>query len=246
MPLNEDYDGETLVAFIDISGFKKLLREKDGNLKAEESLRKFFKIVFDKLYDSNRVDHPKYSLPVEGLFVSDCGVVFLRKGEEDNRRRMNVLLEIIRDISKEMLRYNYLLPTSIAYGQFSYKALNEFTGIVKNMIWGNAYLNAFLDSEIKEKNEKILPGQCRIVSKNLPHNVESQFGHGEDIFKMINRRGSDEKRYYYYWSLDNSNYIDEFESKYCEIMKMNNEEKYDRIKSLLKIKQPPFENLENY
>ena len=63
--IKNDFSGETFVAFMDISGFKELMKQG----KAINALDVFYEAGFDVLENSSHI---------EGIFVSDCGIVFAR------------------------------------------------------------------------------------------------------------------------------------------------------------------------
>ena len=70
MPL-VSYEGETFVVFLDISGFKDLMRNED---RAWRALDKFYNTGYLVL-GNNRNDENV----VDSLFVSDCGILYLNK-----------------------------------------------------------------------------------------------------------------------------------------------------------------------
>ncbi|MCF8226263.1 MAG: hypothetical protein K9J30_10330 [Bacteroidales bacterium] len=190
MPI-EDFNGETFVAFTDISGFKELMR---SDAVALEAIRHFYQIGFNILREQNNV---------EGFFVSDCGILFSRNGTIENK--LLTLLNAIKLINQQMIEYNYMLTTSIAYGRFDFQGKIEFQGIEKNPIYGEAYVQAFLDNETGKP--KIQPGQCRIIRQNLPDlNFEN--------ITLLSERDRDNKHLYYYWNLNSIDELDEFERKY--------------------------------
>jgi hypothetical protein len=134
------------------------------------------------------------------LFVSDCGILFARG--DNPIRQIKVILSIIREINKEMLKENVMLTTSIAYGEFKYQNRIEFSGIGKSYIYGNAYVDAFLDN--KSGMPRIRPGQCRIVKKNLPESVEDAIKEEKnEIFRLVKERKRDKNHYYFYWNCQN-------------------------------------------
>lgn len=204
MPLNP-FNGDTFVAFIDISGFKELMR-KD---RAYSALNSFYRSGYYQLQESQ-----KDGEGVEGLFVSDCGVLFA-KDKSNHRLGLLSLLRVIKGINEEMLREDYLLTTSVAFGRFTYTHRIEFDGIEKNPIFGQAYLNAFLDAEAS--TPKLQPGQCRIVKENLPRDISDSIGErGEDLFQYISERNGDRNHLYFYWMLRDPSYSQRFEEKYRE------------------------------
>lgn len=209
------YEGETFVAFLDISGFKDLMRNED---RAWRALDKFYNAGYLVLgihrHDENVVD---------GLFVSDCGVLYLKQENLEIRNRINglkKLLGIVKDINVRMRDEGFMLTTSIAYGRFKYQERIEFPGIEKNPVYGNAYVSAFLNN--KNGKPKIQPGQCRIIKKNLLEIIKNTIeeDNSNEIFKMIKERKGDNKYFYYYWMVDSPHEIEDFERRYTDSYKL--------------------------
>ena len=72
MPI-QDFNNETFVAFIDISGFKELMKDTENGLKA---LKCLYQSGYNALLNSDGV---------EGFFVSDCGILFVRNGNNTEK-----------------------------------------------------------------------------------------------------------------------------------------------------------------
>lgn len=207
MPI-EDFEGMTFVAFIDIAGFKKMMRRRNRALKV---LDMFYNTGYSILREQN------YNRKVEGIFISDCGILFVRGN--DAISQIEAVLDAVREINKEMLKENIMLTTSIAYGKFRYQNRIEFSGIEKVPIYGNAYVDAFLDNEVG--NPKIKPGQCRIVRKGLPESVEEAIKRDRnEIFRLVKERKRDRKHYYFYWNCQNPSEIEIFEKNYSNAEKL--------------------------
>ena len=207
MPV-QNYEGETFVAFLDISGFKELMKD---SLKGLEALRVLYQTGYDALRDADGV---------EGFFVSDSGILFVRTGNATER--LTKLLNVINLINRKMLARNYMLTTSVAYGHFNYHDKLEFDGIEKNPIYGYAYVQAFLDNEVG--NPRIQPGQCRVVTRGIPNEIDLQ------DFDLLRQKGNDSKHLYYYWNVLNSNEITHFENQYNDSYKL----KYSGMLSALR------------
>lgn len=141
------YDEETFVAFTDISGFREMMRSGD---RAVQSMNSFYNAGYAALGQEQNVN---------GLFVSDCAILFSLTGARE--ARLESLLSVIKSINRALLPDSVMLTSSIAWGHFSYHDRIEFPGIGKQPIFGNGYLTAFLDNEIG--SPKIQPVQCRIV-----------------------------------------------------------------------------------
>lgn len=188
MPI-EPIKEETFVAFTDISGFKEMMKNGDSATKAMGHL---YSAGYDTLRNTTSVN---------GLFISDCGVLFARDG--DQGKRLSDLLDVLKAINKSLLREEIMLATSIAWGHFSYDERIEFTGIEKNPIYGNGYLSAFMDNGLGKP--KLQPGECRIVKKaldQLPEVSQSPY--------LRESKG----HYQYFWNVDSPNQIAEFKRRY--------------------------------
>ena len=70
-----DFNGDTFVAFTDISGFKELMKN-DRN--ALESIRHFYQSGYNVLQTIGNI---------EGFFVSDCGILFARNGTIEEKTK---------------------------------------------------------------------------------------------------------------------------------------------------------------
>jgi hypothetical protein len=140
---------------------------------------------------------------VNGIFISDCGVLFARQG--DQGERLSALLGVIKAINVSLLQDEVMLTTSIAWGNFSYHERIEFTGIEKNPVYGNGYLSAFMDNEMGKP--KLQPGECRIVKKYLVQLPQvSQAPYLQES----------KSHYQYFWNVDTPAQIIEFKRRYTD------------------------------
>ncbi len=217
-----NFEGDTFVAFLDIAGFKMLKKDK-----AWRALDKLYESGYDILKRQNRSNGCR-GVGVEGIFISDCGILFVRNNPRDDKNHrpevlLEVLLKAIKVINQEMLKSNFMLTTSVAYGSFKYQERIEFLGIEKNPICGDAYVSAFLDNE--RWSPRIKPGQCRIVKENLPKYITRAIDRAikeskdNETFRMIRKRDGDNKHYYYYWMVNNHSEIERFEQDYKDTYK---------------------------
>lgn len=205
MPV-QDFHGNTFVAFTDISGFKEMMKNKKQAVRALDRLNQ---AGFDVLQQNNDIN---------GFFISDCGILFVRNINRSMGEQLLSLLEVVENINRRLLTDNIMLTTSIAYGPFSYQQRIEFEGIEKNPIYGNAYVAAFLDNE--NGKPKIQPGQCRILeNENYPF-----------AYPLPPRLIKKGKHYYFYWMVDHENEIEQFENDYKDTYKL----KYQGMLSALK------------
>ena len=212
------FKGNTFVAFLDISGFKNLMQEN----KARGVLDKFYQFGYTVLRNQGalfnhrvgRDQNEPLNHQVEGFFISDCGILFVRESDGNEiiyANALRLLLNTIKNLNIFMLQEKVMLTTSIAYGEFEYQDRFEYEGIDKNLIYGDAYVSAFLDNE--SQKPKIQAGQCRILEKDLPtqviQNIESN--QNDPFFEMIKK---EKNHYYYFWSVAEPHHIQDFEVEY--------------------------------
>ncbi|MDD2904961.1 MAG: hypothetical protein WBK95_10390 [Sulfurimonas sp.] len=214
---NNDFSGKTFVAFVDISGFKNMMQKK----QAGDALMEFYSIGYRTLGE-----HPDIS----GVFISDCGILYHNGVAGDINTKLQSILDAIKKINEKMLEKNYLLTTSIAYGEFEYRNKIELENMTKNSFQGYAYLDAYLDSEDKGIH-KLKAGECRVlISDDL-----GTINLGNPNIKKTS------KHFYYYWMLQENQTIAGYEqnvksieNKYTKKSKKINDEKFEELKQLLK------------
>ena len=160
------FNGDTFVAFIDISGFKSMM--KDGQ-RAVLALDAFYRSGYSVL-NEYRHERPNQQSNVHGFFISDCAVLFVTDPQESTVIRFEAICRILQQIHKRTFQNAVQLTTAIAWGPFDYHERIEFIGLNKDPIYGNAYVDAFIDNESGEP--KLYPNECRLLRKGLPPDVE--------------------------------------------------------------------------
>lgn len=195
-----NFSGNTFVAYIDISGFKILMKNRD---KAISTLQHFYRCGFN-IIDGQLSQENK----IEGFFISDCAVLFVRDNNCANLIALKKLLDVIESLNKKMLEIDIMLTNSICYGYFSYEGKLEISGTEKNQIFGDAYVEAFLDNEAG--NPRIKPGECRILIKNIPQELNYTLSLNNE-FSRIRKNG---KHYYYFWMVNSNEEIEDFIKRY--------------------------------
>ena len=236
MPI-DDFNGKTFVAFMDIWAFRSLMTKK----KAIKALNSLYNHSYNILSKFNNI---------EGIFVSDSGILFVRNGNE--LYGLSDLLTVIEEINRKMVIDGFILTTSIAFGEFRYNRRVEHLNIQKIPIYGHGYVSAWLDNE--KGTPKIKPGQCRIFTKNIiteadgereihtfPKEIEAYLAQthrqNNTLIKKhyIKHYMDDNKHYYFYWMLNNYSEIDTFEKKFRELCKIRHlKEKYEKILKILR------------
>lgn len=201
MPIN-NFVGETFVAFIDILGFTELMKNENRALKA---LDRLYTSGYELLMDRDVVGQ------IEGLFISDSGVLFVRD-VGDKVQGLRHLLSVVENLNRKMLTDDFMLTTSIAYGEFRYQERIEFVGITKNAVYGNAYTSAFFDNE--RGLPRIQPGQCRLLRSSMPPDLDAWLAGTDRILGRVRERAQDTKHLYFYWNVENADHIKGFEEQY--------------------------------
>ena len=111
-----------------------------------------------------------------------------------------------------MIERRFLMKTTIAYGEFQYQDRIELSNLSKEMIWGGAYVDAFI------ANEKVDAGRIILIENSQQQNLLPN----PDMWKKIG------KRWEYFWSAQNTNDI----QKIIEGRKKANKIKYERLKDI--------------
>ena len=133
--MTED-EKDTLVAFLDISGFKSYLNRGDGR----DVLNDFYNIGANILRDYNN-QPVSNDAEIKGILVSDCAILYM---SEENGISLNnwpdqllSMMYVIKKYNLEMLNKNHLLTTSIACGPCDYEPRIDNLYTRKNPLIGN-------------------------------------------------------------------------------------------------------------
>lgn len=222
----KDFNGETFVAFVDISGFKKQVQAKDNMGKAMTTLRNFYNIGYDLLSKTD-INNNKVYGDISGIFVSDCAILYVNNQELSVQDKCKKILDIVKEINKECIEKEIMLTTNIAYGDFEYRKKIELNNMQKGNFTGNAYIDAYIDS-----TKKMKVCYCRIIKDGIE----------DDIIGLINDKYIITKRkkyFYFFWQCKTKeqirNYIREYmeiKRKYKDKDKVN--EKFKKICNLTK------------
>jgi len=210
-PFSED----RFVAWIDISGFKHLL--KTNQYEALAVIQEFFKIGYLQLHPDTQPGMQDPGQQLDGLFVSDCAIVWTKNAciHQNSLVPFKRILGIVKRIneavmsSSVMRRNRVMLSTSIAFGQFFPIKKVEHEHIAQQMIFGQAYIDAYADN-----SNHLPPELCRIVTKNLPRPVADTlngFLPAGDERTFIRRDG---EHTYFYWNCSTAADIQNFQQKY--------------------------------
>ncbi len=218
------------VAFIDISGFKELMKNKNDD--ALNVLRNFYRIGYRNLDPDKR----KYENEIKGIFVSDSGIIWTKNTveEKDLGRKFNLFLKAVQDINKnvladvEMKKNNIRLKTSIAFGDFNFVETANHEFIEKNLIYGEAYIRAY-----KDNSAKFDPGLCRIViDKKFPSDLKKIIDNNNHFNDLISFIKKIENKYYFFWNCKNVRDISIFWEKFQNAKKVGYQKQYEALEGL--------------
>lgn len=210
----QSYRGNTFVGFLDISGFKELMKNRE---KARDTLDRFYKTIYNAIEEVNLQQHVGSTIMVNSIIISDCAILFL-SGTQDDRHEnfqditqiegLEKILSFIQKINREFIlsELPFMTTCSIAYGDFEYRNKYDREYLRKNCIIGNAYMDAFLDSE--NSKPKIQPGECRVLKQTLSDSLSN-----EEIFSLLDMQG---KYYYFYWMLSRHTDLKWFKQDYLD------------------------------
>lgn len=126
-----DFLGPAYVAFADLCGLKEFMRNQQ------------------KAYDAlNRLYNQAYNLgeqhgAVSAIAISDCVIAWVA---EDNNG-LDTLLTYLKSLHVHMLEGGYLMRSTIARGRFQYEQRINLQNLNKGMMYGDAYLAAYLAND---------------------------------------------------------------------------------------------------
>lgn len=199
MSLN-NFSGETYVAFSDLNGFKEMTRNHG---KAARVLDKLYKTVYELK------TKPKYS-SLQSLAISDCAISFI--SNTNSKAELPLILSFLKELHTEIINAGYLITSSVAYGQFSYHERIELAGLGKNMLYGGAYLKAYLN------NGKCPEGSIVIIYEGTEKDNILQSSGVYEVFLRDNRRGV--RGLQFFWALSSATDIDNFEEAYQDTYRL--------------------------
>ena len=208
MPIRR-YSGETYVAFLDVSGFKEMMKRE---ARAKMALNKFYTTIYNVGRNFRNLNNQNELLEVDAVIISDCAVLFSRNIDpaQDKVKGMRSILRFIQQVNHRLIDSQpgppIMTTCSIAYGDFKYEDRIEFDSIRKDFFVGWPYVKAFLDNE--NGKPKIQPGQCRIMKKNL--NLTERL----PIHPPFSLLEETNKYYYFHWMLNSLDDLKRFRQEY--------------------------------
>ncbi len=235
--MSGESENDTLVAFVDISGFKSYLDSGVGREVLSDFYNTGAKVL--RCYNSGEMSQ---NSEIKGILVSDCAILYMSEdGGLDPDNWLNQLLSmlyLVRDYNIKMLEQNYLLTCSIACGPCDYEPRFDDEYTRKNSLVGQGYVRAFTDNEYGMP--KIQAGECRIITEGFPDfpelfsSLNDDHG-GENTEAFLrpynNLQKSDDGRHiHYYWMLSDHSQINEFANE----ITCANKRMYEGLKQIFK------------
>ena len=175
---NLHFDGNTYVAFSDLSGFKIMLEDVR---RAAEALDSLYTITYE-LFGNDRV--------VKGVAFSDCVVSWIDRGNgQGNAVHLNRLLCHLKALHRRMLRKGYLITSTVAWGEVRYQDRIRLPNFDKQMFYGQQYVRAYL------ANSKVEPGAIVLLADGCEVNPREN----AEIGKLL-RKCKEPDGWEYFWS----------------------------------------------
>ncbi|MHC4888707.1 MAG: hypothetical protein ACYTEO_04490 [Planctomycetota bacterium] len=198
------FTGNTYVAFSDLCGFKQMMK---GRNKAYEALD----FLFNTVYRLQRGNHN-----VNALAVSDC-VISWAVSHDSREGKLKTVIEFVEILNRKMARRRYLMRTTIAWGDFEYEDRIQLRNLQKSMIWGGAYLDAYMN------NKKAQVGKILLLNNQTEGQLSTE-RHVCERWKWKKRS----KGWEYIWAASSRQDIARLKS-----IRANRENKYEPLKELL-------------
>jgi len=195
------FNDETYVAFSDLCGFKAMMENRE---EAYKGLDYLFKNVYGLLRDKQSI---------KGLAVSDCVISWATD------KRLQSVVDFVGALHKKMIHKRYLMRTTIAYGQFEFQDRIQLANLSKQMIWGGAYLAAYL------VNDKVSPGSIVFLNEQNASDTETSCCD----WRWKRRSSKNGTLHEYYWAVNSCEDIHRIK----EARKLRKkQERYERLKEL--------------
>lgn len=205
----QPYSGETFVAFLDVSGFKEMMKREN---MARRALNKFYTTIYRVGTTFLNPRNQNDLLQVDAVVISDCAMLFSRNTDpsQDKAKSMQSILRFVQQVNGQLIDSRSSPPImttcSIAYGDFKYENRIEFESVRKNFFVGWPYVKSFLDNE--NGKPKIQPGQCRLMKENL--NLRESL----PVHPPFSLLEETNKYYYFHWMLDSLEDLKRFRQEY--------------------------------
>jgi hypothetical protein len=168
-------------------------------------------------YYLTKENDPDIAGKIKGIFVSDCGIIWTDEAvnEENSYETFKLILTAVKKINEDtmnsqiMRRNRRMLSTSVAYGEFYPIKTVEHGNIQKNLIYGQAYIDAYMDN-----SNKLDPGLCRIVTEKLPETISGMLSITNNNDHLFSFLCKEEDKLYYYWNCRTIDEITAFKKQY--------------------------------
>jgi len=218
----KSFEGNTWVAFIDISGFKQMLT-KDVK-QAERALEKFYKKISTEVFTINNTINSSSSPyeiysdkpSINSVVVSDAAVLFIDNQNlaENKTRDLHIMLDLIKSVNLSLIdpakKTQIMTTCAIDYGHFKYDNKSYNIHITKSFFYGSAYVNAYLGNGTLSDRT----GFCRVLTSDftIPEMLKKS-----SPFNLLSQVNSVEKNFDFYWMLSDPEKIVTFRDTYDNV-----------------------------
>lgn len=131
---------EKFVAFIDILGFKDIVRRND----AEEKLTNFNQSIYNLWADMRFVPefiNGEEFYEINGFTYSDSLTIYTKN---DSIESLKKILEFVRRMYKiSLFEHEIMLRGGLAKGKFNFRKPFGFENLGKNLFYGQAFIDAY-------------------------------------------------------------------------------------------------------
>jgi hypothetical protein len=206
----ETFSGNAFVAFLDICGFKDMVRNIPG--QAQTTLNNFYRIVNEEATASEEINCIAISdsaIIFSGVDDSEINTLGQRNLETIEMNKLVAILRFSKSVALRMIDYKIAISGSIAYGRFEYQKRMAGDRVVKAMLLGSAYMDAY--SDVEEGKPKLKLGQIRIKPEKKIKTILKVATNDAPELSLLKRETGG---FYFYWMVNSFQELDTFKKEY--------------------------------
>lgn len=173
------------VAFLDILGFKNKLESLDQN-QAQKFISNFSRTVYN-IFNSYNYCSEYNGKKIYGYIVSDSIILNTNNSSQES---LEELISMINKICREeFIQNGILIRGAIAKGEFDRMPALELSNLSKELIVGQAYVDAYLlEGKVKTMGislrEDVYNDMANLCRCDISENIFNEKVNGETIYVM--------------------------------------------------------------